>query len=297
MSADSSINPVPIKPEAAESRPAPDLSPFAGRNPEATLELGEDAVLISRPWGDDSIVIRVAHEATVVVEALNNLRLPPRFSAIWHNDTNDLEFIFAPIRVDHPVRQRRFTFEFAGRALLCEYANASERLVPIANAFRPTGHASDTDLRNLHAVRNFQRVRKVVQESANPVEVELTSFWIRSCDVPETDLVELARHINFYTRYFDRQVPRILIHEKPVKLAVERPERYPFGEFPATIAARRLDPYLITLWESHIDCRSSALVSLQLPNSRIFGLLLLERGSRANNSENRVITRYSRPQR
>src|SRR6266542_4333906 len=97
-----------------------DLTAFARRNPEAVIEHGADAVLVSRPWGDDSIVIRVSQEAIAVADALNNVRLPPRFSAIWHADSNDIEFIFGALRIDDPLRSRQFTFEFKGREFLCE---------------------------------------------------------------------------------------------------------------------------------------------------------------------------------
>lgn len=241
------------EPKRFEKRPpAVDLDRFAATNPESSIEVGTDAVLISKPWGDDSLALRVSHEATAVADALNHVRLPPRFSAIWHLDTKDLEFIYAPLRKDDPVRERKFDFDLAERRFHCEFGDGSERLILLGNASRPVGPPSATDLRNLSGVRNFPRMKKALQESGNPVEVELTSFWIRGCDVPEADLPELARHINFYAVYFDRRTPRILIHEEPVQLAVERPTQFPFGAFPPSIAARRLDPYMLTLWESSV---------------------------------------------
>lgn len=226
------------------------LDAFARLNPEATVEAQEDAFLVSKPWGDDSLVIRVSYEARAVAETLNSLRLPPRFSAVWHMDTRDLEFIYGPTAVDNELRMRRFTFTFSGRSLVCEFADASERLVPLANAARPTGPPSITELRNLNAVRSFQQVKKTMESRAQSLNLALTSFWIRDCDIPEPDLPELARNLNFYMRYFDGQTPMILLHGDPVRREVERPRRFLFGPFPTHVAGRPLDPYMLTLWES-----------------------------------------------
>lgn len=142
------------------------LDAFAQLNPEATVDAQEDAFLVSKPWGDDSLMIRVSYEAKAVAETLNSLRLPPRFSAVWHMDTRDLEFVFGPLAVDDELRSRRFTFTFGGRSLVCEFADASERLVPLANAMRPAGPPSVTNLRNLDAIRDFQRIKKILESKA-----------------------------------------------------------------------------------------------------------------------------------
>lgn len=96
--------------------PPIDLEAFARLNPESTIEPEEDAFLVQKPWGDDSMVLRVSHEARAVAEALNSLRLPTRFSAIWHADTHDVEFIFASVMTNDELRSRHFTFEFEGRS-------------------------------------------------------------------------------------------------------------------------------------------------------------------------------------
>ncbi len=228
----------------------PSLDSFAALNPESTIETEEDAVVISKPWGDDTLTIRVSKGATALAEALNRLRLPPRFSAIWHTDSKDIEFIFAPLSVTNPLRNRKFTFAFGGKRYLCEFADASDVLIPLANAARPIAPQTSTDYRNLLTVRTLARIKKRSESAPEPVEVRLTSFWIRNCDLPEPEMPEFARLLNFYMVYFDRSTSRIIVHEEPVKLAIERPKRFLFGPFPDSIAARPLDPYMLILWES-----------------------------------------------
>jgi len=234
--------------EAPRSTPI-NLESFAHVNPEATVETTEEAFLVSKPWGDDSLTFRVSHEARAVADALNSLRLPPRFSAIWHRDTLDIEFIYGPIPANDELRGRRFTFYFDGRPLVCEFAEASERLVHVANSSRIVGR-SLTLYRNLRTTREYFRVMKRVESGGANVTFELTSFWIRNCDVNEADLPDLAHHINFYMRYFDRSTPVILVHEDHVGKEAEKPTRFLFGPFPTHIAGHRLDPYMLTLWES-----------------------------------------------
>jgi hypothetical protein len=225
------------------------LSRFSQLNAEAGVKDTHDAFEVSSPWGDDSVVFRVSHEARAVADALNMLRFPPRFSAVWHMDTQDLEFIFGTISVKDEMRNRSFTFEFGGKSLLCEFASASERLVHVANAARPT-KPSPTEQRNLGAIRPFARLRATLETRGEEPMLVLASFWIRKCDVPESELPNLARHLNFYMRYFDRASPIIVMHEEPVSRQVGRSTRFLYGAFPSRISARVLDSYMLTLWDS-----------------------------------------------
>ena len=243
------------------------LNPFAELNPEATVAPEEDAFLVSRPWGDDSLVLRVSHEARATAEALNILRLPTRFSAIWHTDSHDIEFVFAPVMEGDELRNRRFTLEFEGLSLLCEYTDASDRLILVANAARPNAVLSYTEHRNLTNIRAYSRWKTTQESRGDEVRPVLTSFWIRKCDLQEAQLPRLARHLNFYMRYFDRISPIIVVHEPPSEKDRGRPTRFLFGPFPERILARSLDPYMLTLWDSGLP--SSGVVRSFLYNYQI----------------------------
>ena len=103
------------------------LATFAERNPEAQVTEDGSALVIEKPWGDETLSIRVPKEASALVDALNVVRLPPRLTAIWHLDTNDLEFIFGPLPSENVLRQRRFNFSYKGRQYGCEYSDTSDQ--------------------------------------------------------------------------------------------------------------------------------------------------------------------------
>lgn len=252
-------------PESPTENKAEDtpLSLFSHRNPEARIEVRDGNLIVEKPWGDDSLVISVNATDKPLIDDLNFLRLPPRFTAIWHQDTNDLEVIFGPLRSDHPLRFRRFDFHFDGELYPCEFDDASKRLVNLANATIADGPPSDTDHRHMLLIRSFLRFLEREQEGTSEKDTDnteqkppyiLTSFWIRAVKIEEEELVNLARHLNFYMEYFDPTSPRILIHPEPTAIAgVSQPRLPEFDSFPESITGRSLDPYLLGLWESAIS--------------------------------------------
>src|SRR4029079_9718489 len=81
-----------------------------------------------------------------------------------------------------------------------------------------------------------------------------TSFWVAPGDLEEDELVNVLRHISFYLNYFDRTAPRILFHEEATAPEVKEQQlRFPLGPFPDHILGRRIDPYLLGLWESSVS--------------------------------------------
>lgn len=227
------------------------LAAFVANHPEASITEEGSAFVIDKPWGDDSVSIRVPKEAPALINALNLVRLPPRFTAVWHTDSKDVEFIFGPLRTDDDLLNREFTFVYRDREYVCGYVDASDRLELIGAAARPVGPASGTEHRNISAFRTFARMKRMAEEAGRPFDVRQAVFRIRNVDVTESDLWELARHLNFYMKYFDRQSPRIVLHEElPPKAQVHKLGRYPFDAFPKTLSATALDPYLLALWET-----------------------------------------------
>lgn len=227
------------------------LRPFLEQNSEASIaQVGEHAVILN-PWADDSVQIRLRESSDELVEALNNVRFPVRFSAIWHTDSDDLEFIFAPLPPDYFVRNRSFDFGWRGRTLHCEYCEGSNRLRAIADAFRAGAPTSLNGFRNLPGINRHSKAQKLSPGSDLATRFTVISFWIRQVGCSEAEIVELARHLNFYMFYFDRRTPRVLIHDEPAKEAApKKSSEDSASPFPKSVAARRLDPYLLDLWET-----------------------------------------------
>jgi hypothetical protein len=235
------------------------LKEFIINNPESEVNEEKDAFIINKPWGDESIKLIINKNLTDFIKLLTTVRFPPGFTALWHKDTNDIEFIFTYLPENEPLRQRKFTFTFDSQTFQCEFSNASETLHEIICVAHPVFSNSGTDHRNLVSLG---ALKKSIEEEM-PTDIAqsliLTSFYIRHATIEETNLAELATYMNFYMRYFDTVSPRIIIHDDPSGNAKPKKlpsERFPFGEFPTEITCHSLDSYLLTLWESALDTDS-----------------------------------------
>ena len=140
---------------------------------------------------------------------------------------------------------------------MCQFSDSSDRLRTLAEAFQP-GEGSRTVYRNLLTFKVYAQARKMRElvTLAEAIATETpTSFWIRHLEWDEDGIVDLLRHLNFFTRYFDRATPTVLLHDLPTSrpAAAAADARYPFGPFPAIINARPVDPYLLGVWEGSSD--------------------------------------------
>lgn len=149
-----------------------------------------------------------------------------------------------------PVRSRSFAYQFKQHPYQCAFAPASEALTQIALCTRSLGPASDANYRNLTSIRQFLKLRERPEGDSISKSYEVTSFWIRSCPLPDDELVVLSKTLNFYMRYFDRATPVIVIHapSEPTTPFIKR--RYARDTFPKGISAKVLDSFLLSLWEA-----------------------------------------------
>lgn len=226
------------------------LSDYMRNNPDSTIDSSEDHYIVKTPWGDDSIEFIVQFSSSELIDAFNSVRLPPRFTAMKHLDSNDVEFIYGEIEEDNPLRTRSFVFLYKKNSYTCEFTDSSKRLILIADSCRSVG-PSNSNYRNLLSTRLYRQSKKLIKEDPRLSKLRLTSFWIRNAGLSEDDLLDLARHLNFYMQYFDNRTPVIIINEEPQERSrVVVPERYPHGQFPKTIAGKPFDPYMLSLWET-----------------------------------------------
>ena len=224
------------------------LSPFLKNNPTAKLINDEGCFLIIDPWNDDTLGIEVSLNDSSLIESLNNLLLPPPLSAIFHTDTSTFEFIFTVTSGDNPLWCRNFEFLYLGCNCRCFYGESSDRLLQIARGTQFMRSKSLTEHRNLQLFRDYcnqsQLPSYLVQyfEGKKPI-----SFYIGPVVVENTDQVlELARHINFYMFFFDRKTPQIVIHSP--KDTVDLSEHYFSSPFPEKILGTQIDTYMLDLW-------------------------------------------------
>lgn len=221
------------------------LDEFFHLNPNSAYQATDGGGLIERPWLDDTLQISVKYGDQELIQGLNSVHLPPRFTAIWHKDTKDIEFIWSVTLPDNPYLSRSFEFRFHDRTYRCEFGDASTRLLTLANATRPVAPSTATQYRNLLGIQSG----RISLASRPGITAQFSSFWIRNVEWDEANIVELAQHLNFYVSLYDPISPFILIHAPDISSRSPMPAALP-SLFPQTIVGRPLDSYLLLLWET-----------------------------------------------
>ncbi|MXW27232.1 MAG: hypothetical protein F4Z77_13200 [Dehalococcoidia bacterium] len=228
------------------------LQPFLARNPEASVSVWEGAPAVFGAWGEEGLVIVLDPGEEALLTALNEVRLPPRFTALWHDDTEQLEVIYRALGVGSGLRDRRFTFRFKGEDYACYFGLSSDRLLEIARAADSLGQTAQGK-RNLRTFKLYARISQNFPERALRETDSPVSFWIEGFrEYKEEDITDLVRNLNFFMEYFDRETPKIRIHEEPSDFSLERSrhQRYPSGDFPPLVSGRDINQHLLGLWES-----------------------------------------------
>ncbi len=230
------------------------LQGFLSRNPEADVRSGDREPSVSQPWGEEAIEIPLRSDDEELFEALNAVRLPPRFTAIWHEDTREFEVIYTVLRREHPLLEREFEFRYRGSCYRCGFGPSSPRLRAIARKARPkarpSGSSSGSDFRNLQPFYRFEHMLEEHPDADYVKNGKPTSFWIRGIDNYDDDHIgDLVRNLNFHMSYFDQYTPIILIHEESVASpkVLHRPN---LDSFPDSLSGKDIDQHLLILWAS-----------------------------------------------
>ncbi|HTT76463.1 MAG TPA: hypothetical protein VMF50_10845 [Candidatus Binataceae bacterium] len=234
-----------IELESAKNR----LAAFLANNQVSTVEIVQivtetaGVVAVKAPWGDRSMAIQISGDD--LVDALNNLQLPERYTAIWHIDSKLLEVIFTAYPIPPEIARRAFTFKHNGRCCECSFGDSSERLLLIAANFWPIG-PSTTAFRNLPTFRNYLQARKHKREIPGSRAI---SFWIRGLQWDDDVVLDLINHLNFYMVYYDALSPQILIHS-PKSEAIQPQTRFRDGVFPQSINSKPIQENLLQFWSA-----------------------------------------------
>ena len=228
------------------------LDVFLSRNPEAEVRTGEPEPSVIRPWGDEAIEIPLYNDDDELFEALNSVRLPPRFTAIWHEDTRKFEVIYTVLEKDNYLLDRSFDFRYRGTCYHCSFGQSSPRLKAIARRARSSGSSSHSGFRNLLPFYRFEHTLEAQPDSDYVTSGEPTSFWIHGIDDFDDDHIgDLVRNLNFHMSYFDHHTPTIIIHEEPAAShKTDDLHSLPIHSFPDTLSGRDIDQHLLVLWES-----------------------------------------------
>ena len=228
------------------------LQAFLSRNHEAEVRAGEREPSVIRPWGEEAIEIPLHSDDEELFEALNAVRLPPRFTAIWHEDTREFEVIFTVLEKENRLLERDFEFRYRGSSVHCSFGPSSPRLRAIARRARPSGTTSRSDYRNLLPFYRFELTVEAHPDADYVKNGKPVSFWIRGIDGYDDDRIgDLVRNLNFHMSFFDQHTPTILIHEEPAaSQKVDDLHPAPIGYFPDILSGKDIDQHLLILWES-----------------------------------------------
>jgi hypothetical protein len=227
------------------------LAPFLSQNPYSKIEKRGKSYYVTSAWNVESVSFVLEPDSeSDLINALNNLILPPRFTAVYHSDTNTMEYIYTLLDRNSPYLSRQFEFSIEGKTYHCAFKDASDRLLLLGKLFRPTGEIEDyRNLAQLSMYTNPDILKTLGLEDDFLRDSKPVSFFVSEFEVfDEEKIVEISKHINFFMRYYDRQTPYIIIH--PLQRSeIEPVKQLQFVEpaFPKHISTRRQDPFLLDL--------------------------------------------------
>jgi len=231
------------------------LAPFLSANQVSKViqvEEPERYIAVTSPWGDPSFHLRILAESDPLIGALNRIRLPERYTAIWHTDTDLFEIIYtaSPQRFKD-IPDRHFTFNFERCAYECFFGESSPELLLIAGNYREISY-SMTSFRNLYSFRDYQLAKKGVPGFELDPGAKPLSFWIKGVSWDDNRVLALVNHLNFYMNYYDLVSPQILVHspESRNQRVPQGQPRFAIGKFPESINALTIDDNLLHLWQA-----------------------------------------------
>lgn len=233
------------------------LSVFQENNKHCEISIDEKHIVIEKPWGGDDLRLKIDIDDQEFIKDINNIFFNRRFDAIFHIDTNTIEFIFSFLNPrndnDKSFMNRDFVFHFNGNEYKSYFSVPSSRLYKLASASeRVPSDGGIRSITQLAPFKDFQKLDTLPKSLQNFFEGrEPRSFFIEpNEDISTIDIVEIARHLNFITSYYDRKSPVINIHDDEI-LEEEKykPKRYLEDEFPKAFLVHQIDDIILKLME------------------------------------------------
>jgi hypothetical protein len=253
------------------------LGGYLANNPQSRIQIENNTtVLVEKPWGRDDARLKFSVNDHDVIADLNQLAFDTRFDAIFHKDTNKIEFVFGFVRQDDhsaTFRDRAFKFHFGGREYACCFAEPTDRLMRLARHFEGglPSDLAESSVPQLRAFKDFQRLDTIPERAKQFFEGRVSRSFFLSCDggFADVNLELLARHLNFMIRYYDRESPCITIKDPIIAEGSmgTRPLRMTATQFPSALAiSKPVDDLVLRLLEvaSHSASRIAFLYYYQI---------------------------------
>ena len=219
------------------------LHEFLQQNPYSKIDTLNERAVVSNPWGDGSFIIELADSNHPVIGALNAVILPERYTALYHRDQRAMEFIYTAYPVEDEIATRTFAFSYGGNEYVCAFRQSSDRLLAIAQHYRPQKQ-TQTQFRNLASFRRWIG-------ASRPKDGHALSFWVSPIDFDDDRMLDLVNHLNFFMSYFDVSSPQIVIHTPSAESVGQQPQtRMLIDRFPSKIVAKTIDDVLMAFWSA-----------------------------------------------
>ena len=228
------------------------------KNPTVEITTETEHINISKLWNDNTFMCRFP--LNIDLDFLDNLTFPEAFSAIIHNDLNQIEFIFGPLKNKEPIIGRNFQFNYKSKTFEIIYEKSSDRLITIAKSFREVEESDESRYRNLRAFRDFFKDEKSEAMERFFSDREPISFFIRGDLTVISDYFDFAKCLNFYMSFYDRKSPKIYIHKE--KLESESYSEFCHtenDEFPSHINSVKIEPVLLDLFQIASETKNMRL--------------------------------------
>lgn len=234
------------------------VSVFKKNNTHCKFSVEEDLFVIDNPWGSDDSRLAFPITAHEEIRDLNNVILNPQFDAVFHIDTNIIEFIYGyndPEYIPFKLHaDREFELNLNGVKCACRFGEPTERLLNIAKGFRRLpSETGELVVPQMLAFRDAQRLDKIPKRGQEYFEGKIARNFFVQPDRPfeEIDIELLARHINFANNYYDRRSPIIVIRKLDGAYPTEkkRPLQFTENVFPKSLALPFLDDFILQLIE------------------------------------------------
>jgi hypothetical protein len=232
------------------------LKAFTKHNPHCQVQIEDGYLVIEKPWGANDAQLKFDIKEQETIASLNSIRLNPRFDAIFHDDSNEIEFIYAFLdpNSDHNkgVIDRKFDLNFEGQLYECYFSEPTTKMLKLASGFeRLPSEPALISVSQIAAFKDYQRLEMLPGKIKGYFKGKVPrNFFIKANPLPHgAQLDRLIRHINFLLSYYDRSSPLIAINERDEEgLPEDRKEvRHIEGEFPKHLTISPIDDIVLRL--------------------------------------------------
>lgn len=234
------------------------LKTFTKHNPHCQVQIEGDQLVIEKPWGVNDAQLKFDIKELETISNLNSIRLNPRFDAVFHDDLNEIEFIYAFLDPDSEsnkeVIDRKFDLNFEGQLFKCYFANPTTKMLKLAIGFeRLPSEPSLISVSQIIPFRDYQRLEKLPKKIQEYFKDKVPrNFFIKANPLPHgAQLDRLVRHVNFLLSYYDRLSPLIAINEREEEGLPEdcKQVRHTEGTFPQHLSIGSIDDIVLRLIE------------------------------------------------